>query len=550
MKSTLTSIIIVFLFFSCRNTMTKVDLILHNAVLYTCDSVFTMAESMAVDKGIIVAVGTNDVIKASFDATTIIDAQGLAVFPGFIDAHSHFLGYGLNMLTNADLSESESFEDVIDKIKKHHQKFNHFWIQGRGWDQNKWHNKEFPSKEILDSLFPDNPVYLVRIDGHAALVNAKAIEIAGITSKTRVNGGIIMLKDNEPTGVLLDNAMDLVKNEIPLADDEIKYKALKEAQEKCFSVGLTSVTDAGLNYKDVACIDSLYKQELLKIKLNIMLEPDTQNIEFFIKNGIYKTNNINIRAIKLYADGALGSRGACLLEHYSDSPGNYGIMVNNEEYLKGICSLAYQYGYQVCTHAIGDSANRFVLSIYASVIPKNNDLRWRVEHAQLINQNDFKLFNEYKIIPSVQTTHATSDMYWAESRLGKVRIKNAYSYKKLLLQNMWLCNGTDFPIEDINPIYSFYAAVCRKDLNGYPQEGFQMENALSRKEALLAMTIWAAKASFEENYKGSIEVGKEADFLILDKDIMHIDEPLIPQTKVMATYLNGNKVYERKQIIK
>ncbi len=546
MRLRLIGVSIVFLFFCCNNHMKKIDLIIQNAVVYTCDSVFHLAESFAVDEGIILAVGTNDEIKSFYSSSNIIDANGMAVFPGFIDAHSHFLGYGLNMLVAADLSHSESFDDIIERIKSHHKKFNTFWIQGRGWDQNKWHIKEFPSREKLDSMFPDNPVYLVRIDGHAALVNSKALEIAGITTQTQVEGGIILHKNGIPTGILLDNAMDLVRNKIPLTDNETKIAALKEAQKNCFAVGLTSVTDAGLNYKDVMLIDSLHKQEIIQIKLNIMLEPEVANIEHFVKKGIYSTKKMNVRSVKLYADGALGSRGACLLEPYSDSPNIHGIMVNEDEYLGEICRTAYQYGYQVCTHAIGDSANRAVLNIYGSVLKTKNDLRWRIEHAQVINEKDFKLFKEYSIIPSIQTTHATSDMYWAESRLGKERLKNAYSYKTLLEQNNWLCNGTDFPIENINPLYSFYAAVCRKDLKGFPPDGFQKENALSRTEALMAMTVWAAMASFEEKNKGSIEVGKAADFVILDKDIMNIDEGLIPGVRVVATYLDGIKVYEKE----
>ena len=399
---------------------------------------------------------------------------------------------------------------------------------------------------MLDELFPDNPVYLIRIDGHAALVNAKALEIAGVNEKTKVVGGNILKKNGKLTGILVDNAMDLVRRKIPKSDRDTKIRALLQAEKNCFEVGLTTVTDAGLHYEDAILIDSLQKEGKLSIRVYVMLVPEKKNIEAFLMKGIYITDRLTIRSIKLYADGAMGSYGACLLKPYADSSQNYGMMVNTLDYLTENCKLAKQYGYQVCTHAIGDSANRTILKIYASFLKGKNDLRWRIEHAQVVDSEDFKMFSQYSIIPSVQTTHATSDMYWAGERLGKERIHNAYAYKTLLNQNGWLCNGTDFPVESISPIYSFYAAVARKDLKGYPESGFQIENALSRKEALLAMTLWAARATFDEKVKGSIEVGKVADFVILDKDIMTMPIDNVPNVKIRATFVGGVKVYEAK----
>jgi len=539
---------IIFLFMSSCFSMPikNADLVIKNAKIYTCDSHFTIAESIAIKDGKIIGIGSNRYIEINFSCNKIYDAEKQAIYPGFIDAHSHFLGYGTNLQLLADLTGAESYEKMIALVKKHHEKNKNFWVQGRGWDQNKWNNKDFPDKTKLDELFPDNPVYLIRIDGHAALVNAKALEIAGIDEKTKIKGGDIILKNGKPTGLLVDNAMDLVKSKIPRPDRNTKINALKQAEKNCFEAGLTTVTDAGLHYEDATLIDSLQKDGSLLIRVYVMLEPGKNNIESYIKKGIYVTDRLTIRSIKLYADGALGSRGACLLKPYSDSPGNYGMMVNTIDYLTENCKLAKQYGYQVCTHAIGDSANRTILKIYGSLLEGKNDLRWRIEHAQVVDKYDFKMFGKYSIIPSVQTTHATSDMFWASERLGIERTFNAYAYKTLLLQNGWLCNGTDFPVESISPVNSFYAAVARKDLKGFPENGFQRENALGRKEALLAMTIWAARAAFEENEKGSIEIGKVADLVILDKDIMTMPLDSVPFTTVKATYLGGAKVYEKK----
>jgi predicted amidohydrolase YtcJ len=304
------------------------------------------------------------------------------------------------------------------------------------------------------------------------------------------------------------------------------------------------VSDAGLNYDEILMIDSLQQSEKLKLRINAMLSPDDLNLTKFVRKGTFRKERLTVNSIKLYADGALGSRGALLQQPYSDDPGNYGIRMSDPDHFRDILTLADEHGYQVNTHCIGDSANRMILLLYGEVLKGPNDKRWRIEHAQVIHPDDFKLFEKFSIIPSVQTTHCTSDMYWAEERVGADRIKGAYAYKELLKQNGWLINGTDFPIEELNPLLTFYAAVARKDLNGYPEGGFQPENALSRQETLRSMTIWAAKGSFEENIKGSIEVGKYADFIILDKDMMTVDINEVPKIKVLKTYLNGELVFE------
>lgn len=540
------SIFVIFLTItvSC-NKKEQVDLIITNAKVYTVNSDFDLAESFAVKDGKFIAVGTSKEILSKYNSDQVIDLKGKYVYPGFIDAHSHFYGYCMTLL-QADLRGTKSFDEILKIIKKHDDKYNSEWILGRGWDQNDWEIKEFPTKEKLDELFPDKPVYLKRVDGHAAIANSKALELAGINSKTQMDGGKIYLKYGEPNGILIDNAMSLVNVLIPDSDKKIAIKALKQGEQNCFAVGLTSVCDAGLYKNQILLIDSLQKISEIKMRIYAMLAPNEENINHFAKNGIYKTDYLNVRSIKLYADGALGSCGACLIEPYSDDPGNYGLIVESVEFYHEMCKVAIENNYQINTHAIGDSANRLMLDIYSEYLKGPNDKRWRIEHSQVIHPNDVDKFGKYSIIPSIQSTHCTSDMYWADERLGEKRIKNAYIYKVLLNQNGWIPNGTDFPVEKIDPRLTFYASVSRKDVEGYPQSGFQVENALIREETLKSMTIWAAKAAFEENEKGSIEVGKLADFIILEKDIMEIDEDEIHEIQISSTYSSGNEVWKLK----
>lgn len=531
--------------FACSSPKEHVDLILTNAKIYTVNNNSDIRQSLAVKDGLFIAVGTNEEIVNQYNTDTIIDCKEKPIYPGFYDAHCHFYMYGMN-LQQANLEGTNSFEDVIDRVKEHADSHPSEWILGMGWDQNDWAVKEFPTKDLLDKAFPNTPVVLVRIDGHALIANTEALNRAGITVNSKVDGGKFLKKNGELTGVLIDKAQDLITNAIPKSDDKISSTALLEAQEDCFRVGLTTVMDAGLSRETIELIDKLQEEDSLKMRIYAMLTPDEDNIEHFVKKSHYKTDKLNVRSVKLFSDGALGSRGACLLQPYSDDPGNYGLIITSPEKLKEVCQIAYENNYQVCTHAIGDSANRLMLNIYADLLKGENDRRWRIEHAQVIDSNDFELYKQYSIVPSVQPTHATSDMYWAEERLGKERVKYAYAYKTLLEQNGWLADGSDFPVESINPLFGFYAAITRMDKKFYPEGGFQTENALSRDQALKAMTIWAAKSGFEENEKGSIEPGKFADFVILDKDIMQIDPKEIPDVKVNATYVGGEKVFCEK----
>jgi predicted amidohydrolase YtcJ len=527
---------------SCEPTK-KADLIIYNATVYTVDEDFNKATAIAIRGDRFIAVGSDDEVLGHYNSDIVYDAGGQFIYPGFNDGHSHFLGYGLAVTSWADLVGTRSFEEVIQKVKQHYKAFPSSWVLGRGWDQNDWEEKSFPTKTLLDKSFPNIPVVLRRIDGHALIANSEAMKRAGITKDSEVDGGEVIKKNGEPTGVFVDNAMGLITQAIPEPAIEERITALKVAEKNCFAAGLTTVTDAGMGKADILLIDSLHNAGVLNMRVYAMISPTEENFDHFFSSGPLFTGKLTVSAVKLYIDGALGSRGALLLEPYSDDPGNLGLQLNKEEYYQEICKDAYNAGFQVNTHAIGDSGNRIMLNTYGLYLKGENDRRWRVEHAQVVNPEDLKYFDQYDIIPSVQSTHCTSDMYWADERLGEERVKHAYAYKDLLEQNGWLINGTDFPVEEIYPLKTFYAAVARKDLEGWPEKGFQPENAISREEALRSVTIWPAMGSFEESFKGTIEKGKVADFIILEKDLMAVPEEEIPFVKIIATYLGGEMVF-------
>ncbi len=541
LKVVLSSLCIFFLVFNSCNSTPDADVVYFNGNVYTVDSVFFIAQAFAVKDGKIIATGSNEtLLKLNYKSK--VDLKQKFVYPGFIDAHCHFYGYAID-LQKTWLIGTKSFNEIVDTLVKYKDRRFMGWIFGRGWDQNDWSIKQFPTKEKLDSLFPNVPVFLMRIDGHAALCNQKALDLAGISINTKISGGEILQSQNKLTGLLIDNAVDLVKNKIPEPTLANEATSLMDAQRNCFAVGLTTVDDAGLNYMEIHRIDSLQKMGHLKMRIYAMVLYDSTNYKYYHKAGKFKTDFLNVRSFKLYADGALGSRGACLLQPYKDMPEHYGFLLKANDSLKIAAANAYQIGFQFNTHCIGDSANRLMLNIYAEQLKGKNNLRWRIEHAQVVDDSDMHLFGDYSIIPSVQPTHATSDMYWAEDRLGLSRIKNAYQYQSLLKQNGMLADGSDFPVEDINPLYGFYAAVSRKDQKQYPTLGFQKENALSREQALRAMTIWAAYSNFEEQEKGSIEKGKFADFVILEKDLMQANEKDLYSIKVLQTYVAGERVH-------
>jgi predicted amidohydrolase YtcJ len=522
----------------------RVDMIVHHAQIYTVDNQFSTAEAMAVQDGKIVAVGTNDAILKEYTSDSVVNAAGAVVYPGFIDAHAHFVGYGQSLFA-VDLMFVNSWEEVINRVKDFAAKHpGTSWIRGRGWDQNRFPGKQFPTNEQLNALFPDRPVILERVDGHASIANNAALAIAGIKAGQTMEGGSFVVANGQLTGLLIDNAVGMVEKFAPAVTKEDYKNWLTAAQANCFATGLTTITDCGLHPTAVSMIDTLQQNNDLKMRLYVMLSdhPDSYASSYFTKGG-YTTDRLKVKGIKVYGDGALGSRGACLLQHYADQKGWGGFLLSSKAHFDSIAAKLINTDFQMCTHAIGDSANRTILNVYAKYLKGKNDKRWRIEHAQIVHPDDFQYFGKYSIIPSVQPTHGTSDMYWAGDRLGAERMKGAYAYKQLLEQNNWLPLGTDFPVEEINPFKTFLAAVVRKDAKGYPAEGFQMENALTREQTIRGMTIWAAKANRMEKEIGSLEVGKKADFIMLDKDLMKVSADSILKVKVIKTFINGERVH-------
>ena len=534
------SLIVGLLLSSCQS---KVDLIVHNANVYTLGQNNLKASAFVVDDGKFVDVGGEELLE-QYTAEKVLDLQELPVYPGFIDSHCHFLSLGLS-LNKVDLVGTKSFEDVMDRVKSYATNKELNAITGRGWDQNDWKIKRLPNKEQLDLLFPDIPVALRRIDGHAMLVNQKALDLAGITLDTEVTGGQIVKENGKLTGVLIDAPMQMVTNILPKPSVEDKIKSLQDAEEISFANGLTTVSVAGLDREDIFLIDSLHKTGALTIRVYAMISNSQDNVDYFLKEGPYKTDKLNVRSFKVYADGALGSRGAALKDSYSDLDNHTGAFITSKDSLEALAYKLAASPFQMNTHAIGDAANQVVLEAYNKALVFSDDPRWRVEHAQIIDTNDIRLFNR-KILPSVQPTHATSDMYWAEDRLGEDRLYGAYANKALLEQSGRIALGTDFPVEDVNPFKTFYAAVVRKDSEAFPEEGYLPENKLSEIEALKGMTIWGAYANFEDKEKGSIEAGKVADFIVLDRDIIKVSEKRILKTRVVATLVDGKIVYSNR----
>ena len=534
--------ITLFLLVSCASEkQQQADLLVYNGNVYTVDSTFSKADAFAIKDGKFLEIGTSGELQKKYVFKEKIDAKGKTVIPGLIDAHAHFYRMGLQKQT-VDLMGTKSFDEVVERIVEFQKEKQSNFITGRGWDQNDWKVKEFPNKRKLDSLFPETPIAITRVDGHALLANQAALDKAGVTVNSKAEGGAIEVENGELTGILIDNPMSFIYDAMDEPSKKEQIAALLEAQKICFSYGLTTVVEAGIDRNTIELIDSLNNSGDLKIRLYTMISNTPSNLDFYLEKEPYKTDLLNVRSVKFYGDGALGSRGAALKEPYSDKANHYGALLSSVADFKKTAERIAASPYQMNTHAIGDSANRVVLQTYDALLKDKGDRRWRVEHSQVIDPADFKYFSK-NIIPSVQPTHATSDMYWAEERLGPDRIEGAYAFKKLLDQAGIVALGTDFPVEDVNPFYTFYAAVARKDLQNFPESGYKMDQALSRIETLKGMTIWAAYANFEEKEKGSIEPGKFADFIILDKNIMEIEAKEIPKMKVNSTYVNGNKVY-------
>tara|TARA_X000000950_G_scaffold268267_1_gene345603 strand:- start:4422 stop:6044 length:1623 start_codon:yes stop_codon:yes gene_type:complete len=534
--------LLVFFILFLSSCSEKADLIVYNANVYTVNSAKPNVSAFAIKDGKFIYVG-DDSVMSNYSSSNIINAEGLPLYPGFNDSHAHFynLGFFVNQI---DLKATKSFEEIVKKLVDNDKTNPKKFIIGRGWDQNDWNIKTFPTNKLLNEAFPDKAVILGRIDGHAYIVNDYALTLAGIDKSSKIDGGEFVKLNGKLTGVLIDNAMQPINNIIPDPTEEESIKALIAAQEIAFENGLTSVTEAGISRKQIELIDSLHKSGALKIKIYAMID-NGPDVDYYLKQGPYKTDRLNVRSVKVYADGALGSRGASMINEYSDRKGYFGIIRTPIDSIKSLAFKIAGTKFQMNTHAIGDNANRFVLNAYRDALFNYRDPRWRIEHAQVVNEDDIQLFNQ-KIIPSVQPTHATSDMYWMYDRIGKKRAKHAYAYKELLEKSSVIAFGTDFPVEEVSPFMTFYSATVRKDKEGYPDDGFQVENIIGRGDALYAMTIHGAFANFEEDEKGSIEVGKSADFIILDNDIMRSAESRIPLTNVVATFVEGELVFNRR----
>ena len=530
--------ICVMITFGCSDKK-QVDLIVYNALIYTVDEHFSIAEAFAVKDGRYVEVGSTAGIRSRFVSDRELDMQGAPVYPGFHDAHSHFISLGEH-LSFANLRGSASYEEVLERIAAHYAVYPSEWITGVGWDQNLWPEKRFPTNEALNRLYPNTPVLLRRVDGHATIANEEAIRRVGLqTGDAAILPGEALTSNGIFTGVFLENTADRFWRMIPEPSTEELIRSILRAATLCYQNGLTSVTDAGLPLSAIQLLDTLQQSGRLPLRVDAWIEPSDANFERF--KTPYRTDRLTVGCLKLYMDGALGSRGAWMLTPYTDDSTTSGIRVITDGQFLEYCQRAYNAGLQVATHCIGDAANQNTIRLYANFLQGENDLRWRIEHAQIITPEDFENFKRYSIIPSVQPTHATSDMFWAVDRVGD-RLQGGYAFRQLKEQLGWLPSGTDFPVEEVSPIQTFFAAVFRKNIDFLPESGFQMENALTREDALRAMTIWAAKASFDEDRKGSIEPGKWADFVALDRDIMTANEQDIPGTQVISVHIAGEKM--------
>jgi predicted amidohydrolase YtcJ len=536
------TIVAVFVFVSCSKP--KADLLLFGSKIYTVNEQFDTAEAIALRGDSILAIGSLKELRSRYDFKEEIDYSGKYIYPGFIDAHCHFYGLG-RMSRQVDLNGTRSWKEVVERCVRFMQEHpNISFLTGMGWDQNKWTPGTYPVNDTLNLLFPNMPVVLKRVDGHAAIANDFALKMAGFTAGTRVAGGRIMLQGSRLTGVVIDNAVDMLDAAMPLPSLQEQAAAYETAEKICIAYGLTSLHDAGQEPALINLLDSLQRAGKIFINVYQMVSATPATVEHYISKGPYRSEHMSIRSFKLYGDGSLGSRGACLLEPYSDEPQRTGFLRSSPGSIEAIVKQVAASSFQLNTHCIGDSANRLMLKLYGKYTGDEPDRRWRIEHAQVLSLQDIELFGRYTIVPSVQPAHATSDMQWAGQRLGPVREQGAYAYRQLLEQNAWLPLGTDFPVESPNPMFTFYAAVARKDAAGVPENGYFPAQALTREQALKGMTIWAALAAFEENDRGSLERGKRADLTILDTDLMKDDLYRIRNAKVAATFISGKQVYK------
>jgi hypothetical protein len=539
----LSGILLIGVFLGCRFQSEEADSIVHNGSILTLDSENTIAQAIAIKDGRILEVGAERQILNKYRSSKKLDLRGGTLTPGLMDAHAHLVGFSEGLL-EANLVGSDSWEDALDRVVKHANRHSSEWIRGRGWDQNDWLVTDWPNRTLLDSLFPDLPVCLERIDGHAVIINGEALRRIGFHCGKKIQGGLMLCDDQDsPTGVLIDEMAYEAMRFIPAYDSLARQRAFIEAQRTMLENGLTQITDAGLSGDEIERILHLEEQGLLKLRINAMVSGNDEDISWLLENGPVKTDRISVSSVKFYMDGSLGSRGALLLDPYSDMDHWHGLSAQDIEWLDKQLLQLYENGFQAATHCIGDSAVRLVLNRYAQILKGPNDRRWRIEHAQVVAKEDLEQFGANHIIPSIQPTHATSDMYWAGERLGRNRIRRAYAYQELLEQLGMVALGTDFPVEDVDPRKTFYAATERKDITGYPEGGFQKENALSANQAMRGMTQWVALTQFQEETLGTIEEGKCADFTWIDRNWLTIDSKEVLSTKVLGTCIDGEWVY-------
>lgn len=543
MRTTLPFLIAVTVLSACGYRDREADLVVRNARIITLDSAEHVYQAMAIKDGRIIELGAEQQILNRYGARETFDAAGASIYPGFIDGHCHFLGYGLNK-QKVDLIGVTGMDELMERVRSYATAHpDTGWIIGRGWDQNLWPQGLYPDKSILDREFPDRPVLLQRIDGHAALVNSAAVRAAGLDVNKPIAGGQMLTTDGTFNGILIDNAVGVFQAIFDEADEATKRKALLDAEADCFAAGLTMVCDAGLDTGSIALIRRMQQEGTLRMRIYAMVADSPEGLAHFAKVGRIDDERLKVRSVKVYADGALGSRGALLKEPYSDRARHHGLQLASREHFLEVAQWCKAHGFQMNTHCIGDSANALLLDVYGEVLGGNNDLRWRIEHAQVVSPGDRERFGRFNIIPSVQPTHATSDGPWAIERLGPGRIADAYAYEHLRGTMGLLALGTDFPVEGIAPLQTFRSAVLRTDASGKPDGGYRPEEALERMDALRGMTIWNALATFTEAELGTLEVGKRADFTVVDGDLLEAPAELLGRLRVQATFVDGERVH-------
>lgn len=518
----------------------NVDLIVHNAKIHPMTEDGKLAEAMAIKDGKIVEVGPERQILNKYSSEEEIDAAGKDVYPGFTDAHGHILSYAKQKLS-ADLVGSRSMDELLVRLEKYQSRYKRKFIIGRGWDQSLWSDSDLPTNEQLNKLFPTTPVCLFRIDGHALLANDALLKLAKIDANTHIEGGIIHLEEGKCTGLLVDNAMNPIYAILPAFPKKELKKSILEIQQELYQYGITGVHEAGIEFDDIALFRELIDKDGFMLDLYAMLMPTDKNIQFAKTHGIYTYKNLSIRSFKVMGDGALGSRGALLKKPYADQHNHFGVLTTSLESMNRIAAIAEATGYQMNTHAIGDSTNKILLNLYQRIFEVNKDHRWRIEHAQVVDPKDFDLFAQYGIFPSVQPTHAVSDQRWAEQRLGRERMMGAYAYRTLLNKYGMLAIGTDFPVELTDPFLTIHAGVQRKNFDNVPAAGFYQNESITLEECIKGMTIWAAYAAFEEARLGSLEKGKDATFVIFENPVE--TSPEFRPNFSWSTFIRGQKVY-------